>query len=198
MNIYDKPFEIAQGKFKLFQKYVKAGEIKFRLPLFSLFYLETKEIYPSDIPAEGSNNELLVEFLQAAIVGSTLNKLTADGKTTSIISDFDLSIFNSKETAQSILRVFDENVCRLLVSQTIQLALPEPIIGFEESETEETNTTKGIDYKTLRTLYCDVMKRSDIEFWNSTLREITERWDKYAEIKGYKEPTQVIKQYDKN
>lgn len=57
---------------------------------------------------------------------------------------------------------------------------------------------KGIDYKSLRGIY-DVMGKTDEEFLSSTIREIIERWDEYAVIKGIQKPaTEVKKVYSRD
>jgi len=44
----------------------------------------------------------------------------------------------------------------------------------------------------LRCIFCDVLRRPEREFWQSTIREITERYDVYAEFKGWKKPVETV------
>ncbi|MCL1823929.1 MAG: hypothetical protein FWG44_06970 [Oscillospiraceae bacterium] len=44
-----------------------------------------------------------------------------------------------------------------------------------------------IDFKYLRHIFCDVMNGSEAVFYESTIREIDERWDLFAIYKGIKE-----------
>lgn len=49
---------------------------------------------------------------------------------------------------------------------------------------------------TLLSVFCDIMHRSEEEFWSATLREVTERWERYAILKGYKKSPLQIKEFD--
>lgn len=40
------------------------------------------------------------------------------------------------------------------------------------------------------------MKRPESEFYDATIREIFQRWDKFAECKGYKEKTVEVQEFD--
>jgi len=44
----------------------------------------------------------------------------------------------------------------------------------------------------LRCIFCDVLCRPEWEFWQSTIREITERYDTFAEFKGWKKPVETV------
>ena len=48
----------------------------------------------------------------------------------------------------------------------------------------------------LRTLICDVMGKSDEFFWNSTLRELIDRWREYAVAMGYSEEPERVLEVD--
>lgn len=48
----------------------------------------------------------------------------------------------------------------------------------------------------LFTLICDVMGKPEDFFWTSTLRELTERWERYAVSKGYAKAPERIQMYD--
>lgn len=68
--------------------------------------------------------------------------------------------------------------------------------SFPESVSGEKSSGGNIDYMQMRGLYCDVMRRSDAEFWTSNLREVKERTDAYLEVKGLKEPVQTMQMYE--
>ena len=108
---------------------------------------------------------------------------------------------DGKETANKV----DDKVMKKLVDtdytglcsairETVRLSLPQPdplIIPDPKAE-------KGgeIDWLRLRALFCDVMKKPDELFYSSTLGEILERWQYYAEIKGYAKPQERMELYD--
>ena len=64
-----------------------------------------------------------------------------------------------------------------------------PIVGSKPTEEKP-------DFKKLRSLFIDIMGRTEEEFTYSTLYEITYRWNDYATFMGYKAPTERFVQYD--
>lgn len=44
----------------------------------------------------------------------------------------------------------------------------------------------------LRTVYVDILRRPEKEFYRSTLREIFERYDSYAICKGWKKEPEMV------
>ena len=76
---------------------------------------------------------------------------------------------------------------RVLAATTA--ALPAPIVGSKQ-------TNEKPDFKKLRSLFVDIMGRTEEEFIYSTLYEITDRWNDYATFMGYKAPTERFVQYD--
>lgn len=58
------------------------------------------------------------------------------------------------------------------------------------------NPGKPPDMHRLRTLVCDVMRKTEEFFWRSTLRELLARWRDYAEIKGYAKKLERMELYD--
>ena len=63
---------------------------------------------------------------------------------------------------------------RVLAATTA--ALPAPIVGSKPTDEKP-------DFKKLRSLFIDIMGRTDEEFMYSTLYEITDRWNDYATFK---------------
>ncbi|MCI5667792.1 MAG: hypothetical protein MR291_03385 [Oscillospiraceae bacterium] len=49
------------------------------------------------------------------------------------------------------------------------------------------NISQALDQQRLRCLICDVMRKPDEFFCHSTMRELCERWQCFAEVKGYAE-----------
>lgn len=78
----------------------------------------------------------------------------------------------------------------------VLLSLPE----YDPLTIPEHTTAKksaGIDWKRLRILFCDELHKPEEMFWQSTVREITERWTIYATAKGYiKEPEKAVRLKD--
>ena len=81
------------------------------------------------------------------------------------------------------------------VTTLIQRAVLEAIPTAGTVETEQNGGAKG-NAGTLLSVYCDLMHRPEEEFWTSTLREVTERWERYAVLKGYKKAPIQIRRYD--
>lgn len=81
------------------------------------------------------------------------------------------------------------------IIKTIQLAVLEALPAECLDKKVNNNSGKG-NAGTLFSLYCDIMHHSEEEFWNSTLREVTERWERYAILKGYKEAPLQIQRFD--
>lgn len=77
------------------------------------------------------------------------------------------------------------------ISEAVLLAHPRPALG----NAKKTAGGHG-DMRSMQTLYCDVMGKSDESFMRSTFREALERWERYAEATGRKKPVEVFNQYD--
>ncbi len=84
----------------------------------------------------------------------------------------------------------DLRVLRFELINAITNSLPQPVQGSEISSDTE------IDYQVMRSIYCDIMRRSEKEFWTSTLNEIKQRTDTYLELKGLKERAEQLQMYD--
>lgn len=52
------------------------------------------------------------------------------------------------------------------------------------------------DMKRLRCLVCDIMRKPDSFFWHSTLRELLERWQEYAVVKGLAKVPERMEMFD--
>mgnify|MGYP004455378955 FL=1 len=78
-----------------------------------------------------------------------------------------------------------------LIQHAVLEALPLSALN-GNTEKSENKANAG----TMLSLYCDIMHRPEEEFWSATLREITERWERYAVIKGYRKAPIQIRRYD--
>lgn len=76
-----------------------------------------------------------------------------------------------------------------LVEEATLLSLPDPVVGAKPKP-------GSTDYVQLFALFCDIMGKPDELFWSSTVKEIIQRWDKYAEINGYKKPAEKVRRYE--
>ena len=45
-------------------------------------------------------------------------------------------------------------------------------------------------------MFVDVMGASRVEFMSSTLREVSERWERYAIAMGYQKPVETFRWFD--
>ena len=59
----------------------------------------------------------------------------------------------------------------------------------------EKNPTKAFHEGHQRALFCDIMGRSEREYWSSTNREIADKIDCYLEVKGEKEAPTLVRRY---
>lgn len=82
----------------------------------------------------------------------------------------------------------DEELGRL-IEGAVLLSLPEPVVGAKPKPGKT-------DFVQLFSLFCDIMGKPDELFWKSTVREIIQRWEKYAEINGYKKPAEKVKEFE--
>lgn len=77
--------------------------------------------------------------------------------------------------------------------EAVALSLPEydPLIIPDNSPSDGE-----LDFGRLRTLVCDIMRKPEEFFWESTLRELLSRWQSFAVAKGYAEPPKKVQMYD--
>ena len=74
----------------------------------------------------------------------------------------------------------------------VLLALPVRKVG--NVHKKETETSGNI--LSLKTAFVDIMGASEADFMSSTVREASERWERYAEAMGYTKPAQKFSRYD--
>ena len=85
------------------------------------------------------------------------------------------------------MRVWEE------IRAAVLLALPErdPLaLDFPEE------TGEAMDYRRLRCLVCDVMRKPEEFFWSSTIRELVERWQDFAVVKGFAKKPERMQMFD--
>ena len=88
-----------------------------------------------------------------------------------------------------IAKLYEGDELSRLIEGAVLLSLPEPVVGAKPKPGRT-------DFVQLFSLFCDVMGKPDELFWKSTVREIIQRWEKYAEIMGYKKPAEKVKEFE--
>ena len=76
------------------------------------------------------------------------------------------------------------------IQGAIILALPKAAVGNKKKPKGESSILS------LMTVFCDVMGASRKEFLSSSVREASERWERYAVAMGYQKPIQTFSRYD--
>lgn len=94
------------------------------------------------------------------------------------------------EIVNALMRDEKESVITI-IQYAILEALP-----LDNTKAESKNNGAKDGMGMLLSLYCDIMHRPEDEFWNSTLREVTERWERYSILKGYKQAPLQIQRFD--
>lgn len=77
------------------------------------------------------------------------------------------------------------------IQAAIALALPEVPIGKKKKSSGGVQNILG-----LMSMFVDVMGATKEEFMSSTLREATERWERYAVAMGYQKPAETFRRFD--
>lgn len=94
------------------------------------------------------------------------------------------------EIAQKLLDARPPEYISEAIAGGVMLALPKPVLGMK------TESDKTPDFSHVRFLFCDIMGKPEELFWKLTLREIMERWDRYAVFMGYKRAPVEVKRFD--
>lgn len=77
------------------------------------------------------------------------------------------------------------------IQAAIMLALPAAPIGNKKKSDVSSDS-----FLWLMTMFVDVMGAPRDEFMSSTLREATERWERYAVVMGYQKPAEKFSRFD--
>lgn len=95
--------------------------------------------------------------------------------------------------ADDIVNNLTRNEAQHIIIEAIKLALP---VAINNNTSQNINENQP-DLSLIKSRFCDVMGKPDDEFWDSTLREVIERWESYAVFMGYvAEPSNEIKEFD--
>ena len=87
-----------------------------------------------------------------------------------------------------LIQMQDLPALRVELIAAILDAMPKP-------SGNEKNPTKAFHEGHQRALFCDIMGRSEREYWSSTNREIADKIDCYLEVKGEKEAPTLVRRY---
>lgn len=137
--------------------------------------IEKAGFSPFDTRALEENAAAARAFISAGLQ-NCLEELSSTAKTNEIVNAL------MGEDKSSLIKI---------IQYAILQALPEDA----PNKKTQKNTEKG-GAGMLFSLYCDVMYRPEEEFWCATLREVTERWERYAILKGYRQAPLQIQRYD--
>lgn len=146
---------------------VNGSQITLRYDMTALLNLERGGLFYEDIFAERITGGALVKFLEAG------SKEPLDG----------LEIFR----AIGSLSLWEH------VRAAVMLALP---VRDPSCVDISENNGEPPDMLRLRCLVCDIMRKPEDFFWSSTLRELFERWQEFAEVKGYTKPRDRMQMFD--
>lgn len=151
------------------------GVIWFRFDNKAFLNIEKKGLSPFDTRVLYENSAAARAFIREGLQ-NCLKELGITEKETELINS--LMMGNKEE-----------------LIHTIQLAVLEALPADTLSK-EVKQGGGGGNAGTLLSVYCDIMGRSEEEFWNATLREVTERWDNYSILKGYKQAPLQVQRFD--
>lgn len=143
-----------------------------RYDMNALLSLEREGLTYEDIFADEISGSVLLKFLRA-------------GLTEDIGEEREIGVLNTL----GIHALWEH------LREAVALSLPEydPLII---PDTSDSPSDGEIDYARLWTLICDIMRKPDELFWQSTLRELLARWQSFAVAKGYTKPPEKMQMYD--
>lgn len=94
------------------------------------------------------------------------------------------------EIAEKMIEAYSSEYIYDMIAGGVMTALPEPVMGVKKE------AEKAPDFSHIHFLFCDIMGKPDELFWELTLREVMDRWDRYATFMGYKKAPVEVKTYD--
>lgn len=152
----------------------EADSLYLRYDNRAFLFIEKSGYKYNDLQLMSENGKAARVFLIAGL------KSWAEEK--GVVSEELNDIANTLLTEGSVLTL-------LKITEAILEAFPRP-------DNAPKNGNSSGEIGTLMTAYCDIMRHSEEDFWKATLREVIERWDRYAVMKGYKEPPILVKEFD--
>lgn len=134
----------------------------------------------------------MTAFLRLEERGLSYTDIFKETITGSVLCDF-LRVGGCSDDPEVILHGLGGAALWGHLRNAVQLALPvrDPlIIDVPEEHSGEP------DMKQLRCLICDIMRKPEEFFWHSTMRELFERWQAFAVVKGYMKKPERMELYD--
>lgn len=128
-----------------------------------------------------------------------MNEILIDGKKARVflkaglLDYFEKNNFNEvqrDETVRKIMECYSNIQLFDKIAEAVTTSLPRPNVGGVKKDDSK------LDFTQIFTYFCDIMKLPEKLFWDLTLREVMERWDRYAIFNGYKKAPQKFKKYD--
>ncbi len=134
----------------------------------------------------------MTAFLRLEERGISYTDIFGDRITGAVLCEF-LEAGGCTDDPELILHKMGGNALWQRLRAAVLLALParDPLV------TEVPDESSGEpDMKQLRGLVCDVMRKPEEFFWDSTMRELFERWQAFAVAKGYMKKPERMQLYD--
>ena len=131
-------------------------------------------------------NILKSEGNPKAVRSFLVNGLSDFGKASGYSREEIKDIANALMTAEGFGDVLIATIALAVVN-----ALPVAPIGMKKPDKEGKS-----DITSLMTCFCDIMGKSEEEFWSSTLREVHERWERYGAATGKIKPVEEFREFD--
>ena len=150
--------------------------LKLRYTNEAFLYIEKKGVSPFDTRVLYESAAAARVFITAGLQ-DCLEELNAENRTEEIVN---------------ALMADNKGDLIPFIQLAVLNALPLDNQSGEKGKKSDANGNAG----TFMCLYCDIMHRTEEEFWKSTLREISERWERYAVLKGYKEAPLQVQRFD--
>jgi len=163
------------------------------------------ELKKQSLPLTVGSDYLHLRYDNSALLkleraGVDVFKITINPETTGALLLAGLEdCFNELETPRTeqvervidIIKNTDEKQLAEAIYTALRLALPEAPTTAPPKDTPPTP-----DLKPIYSRFCDVMGKSDDEFWSLTLREVFERWDAFSEFNGWKPTAREVLEFD--
>ena len=155
-----------------------AAEMWFRYDIQAFYNIEKSGYSPFDILSQSTDPKAVRCFLRNGLA-DWYSDLEDD------YNDLD-SYVNGLMSAEGF-----QTELVALIQAAIMLALPRASVGNKKKSDSGAPNILG-----LMSMFVDVMGAPKAEFMSSTIREATERWNRYAVAMGYQKPVEKFKRFD--
>ena len=134
----------------------------------------------------------MTAFLRLEERGIAYSDIFGDRITGAVLCEF-LRVGGYPDEPELILHEAGGRALWEHIREAVRLALPERdplVVDIPEPSAEEP------DMKVLRCMVCDIMRKPEEFFWNSTMRELFGRWQAFAVAKGYMKKPERMQMFD--